>query len=83
MKTNAGAFHERHNLQHFVDKDLFIRAALVAKDPDAYEDIEGLTAIERAALAREQSATFWQQFKLLTKENRIILVTCCIAAVAQ
>ena len=66
-----------------VDEDVFVRAALVAMDPDAYPEVEGLTAIERQALDAEQFNSFWQNMKSLTKEFRLLLLTCCIAAVVQ
>ena len=60
-----------------------MRAALVAKDPESYDKVPGLTRIEREALENESTETFWSQIKLLTKEQLIILVTCCIAAITQ
>ncbi|KAI9750510.1 MAG: hypothetical protein M1815_001732 [Lichina confinis] len=82
-RTNAKHFHERHELGKVVDEDVFIRAALVAMDPDAYMEVEGLTEIERRALDEEQSNSFWQNMKSLTKEFRVLLLTCCLAAVVQ
>ena len=38
-----------------------------------------VTQFEREALAREKTANLWQQ----SKELKIILITCCVAAVAQ
>lgn len=83
VTQDAGAFHERHQLGEVVEQEIFVRAALVARDPDDYGAVEGLTQIERRALESEQSPSFWKQAKLLTRESRIILLTCCIAAVVQ
>ena len=62
---------------------MFVRGALVAKDPESYGRVPGLTRVEREALKSESASSFWSQIRLLTKEERIILVTCCIAAVVQ
>ena len=82
-RQKAQRFHRRHGLQSKVERRVFVRGALVAKDPDSYARVPGLTRVERKALESESTESFLGQIKLLTKELRIILVTCCIAAIVQ
>lgn len=73
MKT----FVEDNGLQHI--SDLLLRGARVARDPDLFRLVEGLTDEEREALEKEPKSSFWQQ----TKALKLIILTCSIAAVLQ
>src|ERR1700709_1007176 len=59
--------------------DLLICGAKVARDPDAFESVPGLTPKEKNALAREKKLGFWSQ----TKELKSTIFTCAIAAILQ
>ena len=45
--------------------------------------VDGLTKIEKNALDTEYATGFWHHIKRLPKEFRIILSTCCLAALTQ
>ena len=68
-----------------VEEETFVRAALAAFDPDlqAYENIEGLTYIEKEALGRDHVESILVQLKQLSKDFYVVLATCCLAAITQ
>lgn len=70
-------FAETHRLQDI--KDLLVSGAKVARDPEAYESVPGLTQREKAALEKEKEKGLWRQ----TKELRVTIFTCAIAAIIQ
>ena len=86
VKKEAQLFHRKYGLLEVVEKDLFLRGALVARNPGFLED-EGLTYVEKLALERESSSEnengLLEQIKLFTKEFRTNLTTCCVAAIVQ
>ena len=66
--------------------DTFIKGAIIARERDdleACKKVEGLTEIEIRALDKEYTPGFWHQLKQLPKEFRVILSTCCLAALTQ
>lgn len=75
--ADVEAFARVHKLNDILD--LLIRGAKVARDPEAYETVPGLTGKEKAALEREKKVGFWRQ----TKELRATIFTCSIAAILQ
>lgn len=79
----ARKFRRDHGLQDVIDKGVFIRGALAARDPDAIRDIPGITRLEILALEKERDLTMWGQVKDLTRESIQILTTCCTAAIVQ
>ncbi|MCJ1355824.1 MAG: hypothetical protein MMC33_005816 [Icmadophila ericetorum] len=81
----AQDFYTRYGLSQVVEFDVFKRAVLVARDPDSYEDVEGLTDVEKRALAGEynQDIGGLAQMKLFTRDFIILLATCCMAATVQ
>jgi len=60
---------------------MLVRGARLARDEELF--LSGpesdVTQFEKDALKREKSSTVWQQ----SKEMKIILLTCCVAAIAQ
>ena len=86
MQEDARNFHAHHQLDEVVDVDIFIRGALLAREQDdseACKRVEGLTKIELRALESEYTPGFLHHIKQLPKEFRIILSTCCLAALTQ
>ncbi|KAJ9665056.1 hypothetical protein H2201_004922 [Coniosporium apollinis] len=77
LVADVESFATVNNLTNILD--LLIRGAKVARDPEAYESVLGLTAEEKAALKREKQLGFWRQ----TKELRTTILTCAIAAILQ
>lgn len=75
--ADVEAFASAYKLDDILD--LLIRGAKVARDPDAYKGVPGLTDKEKAALEREKKVGFWRQ----TKELRATIFTCAIAAILQ
>ncbi|KAL8758213.1 MAG: hypothetical protein Q9184_003996 [Pyrenodesmia sp. 2 TL-2023] len=77
------SFHENSDLADFVDVPTLIRGARLARDEEAFmseEVAEGsLTEIEKLALEREKRTTIWTE----SREIKIILLTCCVASIAQ
>ncbi|OCK80630.1 putative galactose-proton symport [Lepidopterella palustris CBS 459.81] len=67
------------DLHDFLDVNLLIRGARLARDPELFEASGDLSNIERSALQREKTSGFWQQPKAL----RVIILTCCIGAIVQ
>jgi hypothetical protein len=65
-------------------KDLILRGAYIAEDPDNFSNVEGLTVSDREALTRESQET--GPFKTLArvpKQLRTIIITCSVAAITQ
>ncbi|KAI9694375.1 MAG: hypothetical protein M1820_008975 [Bogoriella megaspora] len=85
VKEDAVTFHEYHRLDEVIDVETFVRGAQLAResDPESYTQIVGLTKIERRALEKEDTSGFWHHIRRLPKEFRIILATCCLAAITQ
>ena len=79
----ARRFYLSHKLRTVVERDVFIRGALLARDADSLDNVPGLTSVEKSALESEDTESSWRHVQLLTKETRIILATCCIASIAQ
>lgn len=77
------SFHEEFNLADVVDLATLIRGARLARDEEAFMSEEvaakSLTTIETSALEREKRASIWTE----SRELKIILLTCCVASVAQ
>jgi hypothetical protein len=65
-------------------KDLILRGAYIAEDPDNFSNVEGLTESDREALKRESEEI--GPFKMLArvpKQLRTIIITCSVAAITQ
>ncbi|KAI9771208.1 MAG: hypothetical protein M1839_002867 [Geoglossum umbratile] len=93
LKDDVHRFAEKYELQNI--SDLLYRGARVAQDPGEFESDDPpaseseeppvsesaleLSKEEREALRVERKSTFWQQ----TKELKVIVVTCSIAAILQ
>ncbi|KAL8650613.1 MAG: hypothetical protein Q9210_003724, partial [Variospora velana] len=77
------SFHEDHNLANVVDLATIIRGARLARDEEAFMSEEvaekRLTKIEMSALEREKHTSIWTE----SRELKIILLTCCVASIAQ
>ncbi|KAI9760165.1 MAG: hypothetical protein M1840_002716 [Geoglossum simile] len=59
--------------------DLLLRGARVARDPDVFRTVPGLTEEEGDALERERKLGFWQQ----PKQLKVVILMCSIAAILQ
>ena len=70
-------FAKTYGLQDI--QDLLVSGAKVARDPEGYENIPGLTLKEKKALEKEKGRGFWHQ----KKELRMTIITCAIAAIVQ
>jgi hypothetical protein len=78
IRRDARRFARRH----FPREDLsmlFVRAAMVARDPLSFQSVSGITEKECDILARETATSFWAQPKGL----RVTTITLCVAAVIQ
>ena len=77
------AFDEKLHLREVVDVNTLIRGGRLARDAEGFraeeEEKEGLSATEKRALDRESVSTLWSE----SKELRVILLTCFVAAVVQ
>jgi hypothetical protein len=65
-------------------KDLILRGAYLAEDPDNFSNVEGLTESDREALKRESEEI--GPFKMIArvpKQLRTIIITCSVAAITQ
>jgi hypothetical protein len=65
-------------------KELILRGAYIAEDPDNFSNVEGLTESDREALKRESEEI--GPFKMLArvpKQLRTIIITCSVAAITQ
>ncbi|KAI4139844.1 MAG: hypothetical protein LQ341_004062 [Variospora aurantia] len=76
-------FHERHKLANVIDLATLIRGARLARDEEAFMSEEvaekSLTNLEMSALEREKHTRIWTE----SRELKIILLTCCVASIAQ
>ena len=74
-------FYEDHSLADVVDVKLLKRGALLARDRDGFmqEHLDDLSPIEKKALLKEENPKFSE----LTRELKIVLLTCCIGAIVQ
>ncbi len=75
--TAVQEFAGVYDLEHI--RDLLVSGAKVARDPEAYQSVPGLTLDERAALRKEKEAGFWRQ----TKQLRASIIMCAVAAILQ
>ncbi|KAH0555842.1 hypothetical protein GP486_006212 [Trichoglossum hirsutum] len=78
IRHDARRFAHRHFPREGLSK-LFVKAALVARDPLSFESVEGLTTKERDTLSKETTTSFWAQPKGL----RVTTITLCVAAIIQ
>jgi hypothetical protein len=53
---------------------LFLRAGVVAKNPDDYQSVRELTKEEKRIFRRERVTTFWDE----TKQLKITIFACCL-----
>ena len=74
-------FYEDHKLADVVDIKLLKRGALLARDRDGFmqEHEDDLSPIEKKALLKEENPKFSE----LTRELKVVLLTCCIGAIVQ
>jgi hypothetical protein len=65
-------------------KDVILRGAYLAEDPDNYSNVEGITATDHEALTREseESGPF-RMIARVPKQLRTIIITCSVAAITQ
>lgn len=75
--TAVGVFANTYQLREI--EDLLVLGAKVARDPEAYMLVPGLTVHQKASLQEEKKAGFWRQ----TKQLRTAIVTCAVAAILQ
>ncbi|KAL4919762.1 hypothetical protein BDW62DRAFT_216674 [Aspergillus aurantiobrunneus] len=76
---DATSFYERQNLENVVGKEVFLRGARLARDPNNKAGVPGLTKAENDTLNLEKTANLFKQ----TKDLKVtILVTAC-AAITQ
>jgi hypothetical protein len=75
LVTAVQEFAGVYDLEHI--RDLLVSGAKVARDPEAYQSVPGLTLDERAALRKEKEAGFWRQ----TKQLRASIIMCAVAAI--
>ncbi|KAL8735068.1 MAG: hypothetical protein Q9181_002952 [Wetmoreana brouardii] len=77
------SFHEESDLAKAIDIHTLIRGARLARDEEGFiteETAKGsLTEVEREALQEGRPTSIWRE----SREIKIILLTCCVASVAQ
>lgn len=71
------AFAERTGLKNLTD--ILTRGARVARNPDTYSTVRGITEEEIEVLENETTGGFWQQ----TKELKVTILTCALGAIVQ
>lgn len=76
---NVRKTHHAYDLENTVSESMLVRGGRLARDEELFLSGPDVTQFEKSALAREKSSTVWQQ----SKEMKIILLTCCAAAIAQ
>ena len=76
---NVRRTHHAYGLENTVSEAMLVRGGRLARDEELFLSGADVTQFERDALAREKTSTVWRQ----SKEMKIILLTCCVAAVAQ
>ncbi|KAH0536661.1 hypothetical protein FGG08_006487 [Glutinoglossum americanum] len=77
---DVGRFYNRHHdLSSVVTLDVLKRGALVARNPNAFRAIGGITGPEVAALATEDDAGLMQ----LARGLKVTLMTTACAAIVQ
>jgi hypothetical protein len=65
-------------------KDLILRGAYIAEDPDNFSNVEGLTESDREALTRESEEIGpFKRLARVPKQLRTIIITCSVAAITQ
>ena len=72
----AEQFADQHGLAEH--KDIIMKGALVAQNPDAFESLPLLTEEDRAALRREKTHPWSQPWNLY-----YLVLTCSLAAAVQ
>ena len=79
LEDAVRSFASATGLSHITD--LLIRGAKLAKNPNTFASIPGLTDEEREVLQDENATkpTFFSQ----TKELQVTIMTCAVAAVVQ
>ncbi|KAG9242174.1 putative sugar transporter [Calycina marina] len=77
--VNVRKTHRAYRLASSVSEDMLVRGARLARDEELFLSGPDVTQFDRDVLAREKTSTVWQQ----SKEMKIILLTCCVAAIAQ
>jgi MFS family permease len=76
-------FHSDYELDDLVEPDTLIRSGRLARDEQDYENIPGITNLERFAIKRSLNKNFLFQIRHLPKDFRVILAACCLAAMTQ
>ncbi|GAM90064.1 hypothetical protein ANO11243_081040 [Dothideomycetidae sp. 11243] len=79
LENAVRAFAEHADLESEID--ILLKGAKLAKDPDLYLSIPGLSADEKKALKQQQSRS--SSFLNQTKELQVTILTCAVAAVVQ
>ncbi|KAF2097111.1 hypothetical protein NA57DRAFT_77366 [Rhizodiscina lignyota] len=80
LPQDVKRFFDDYGLQEVASEKLLLRGALLAQDEQRFKRGEyAPSQIESAALDREEDPKFSEQ----TKELKVILLTCCVAAVVQ
>ncbi|RDW80383.1 hypothetical protein BP5796_05081 [Coleophoma crateriformis] len=78
---NVRKTHAAHKLADTVDEEMLVRGGRLARDEELFltANSNHVTEAEKEALRKEKQSALWQQ----SKELKLILLTCCIAAIAQ
>ncbi|KAL9591666.1 MAG: hypothetical protein Q9179_007495 [Wetmoreana sp. 5 TL-2023] len=83
LHVDIESFHEESDLAKVVDVQTLIRGARLARDEEGFIAEEtaqkSLTEVEREALQEGKPTSIWGE----SREIKIILLTCCVASVAQ
>ena len=96
LDRQVRSFHEENKLGNIVEKETLVRGGRLVRDPSGFEHIPGLTSTERSVLNEELSPErkpddsyrehlnrLRGQVRRLTHDFRLVLATCCMAAVVQ
>ncbi|KAL9114677.1 MAG: hypothetical protein Q9227_001355 [Pyrenula ochraceoflavens] len=91
-----GQFYRDEKLHDTLELDILIKGGRLVRDPSAYEHIPGLTLLEKKILDDEKdlntesSAGYPEQVRRfgrhiikLPHDFRVVLATCCLAAIVQ
>lgn len=81
LEKDLRSFYDdkRTGLSSIVDVELLIRGGRLARDEEDFIANQVCSLPERQAIDREKTASIWQE----SKELRIILLTCFVAAIVQ
>ncbi|KAH8593996.1 hypothetical protein B0O99DRAFT_652918 [Bisporella sp. PMI_857] len=76
---NVRRTRREYNLSDMISEDLFVRGGRLARDEELFLSNPDVPQFEKDCVIQDKTSTVWQQ----SKEMKIILLTCCVSAIAQ